>query len=165
MVPGGAVAAAGEEGGVRYVWIGIGPGDSTLPVTAAWPLLLRNSLLWFTRLGEGILPPAVRMGDVVSPMVRLPEGTRAVFVEGPAGDRTLVDVEEGTFEFAPACGVEGPLLVRHGDETHPSYLNALFPGESGAVPSEDRGAKGPDRSALRSTKRDWWRWAAGCTRC
>ncbi len=42
----GAVGVAGERGGVRRVVLGFRPDASTLPLEAAFPLLVRNAVRW-----------------------------------------------------------------------------------------------------------------------
>ncbi len=44
--PDGPLALAGERGGIRRVLLGFDPKESTLPLSGAWPVLLRNALVW-----------------------------------------------------------------------------------------------------------------------
>jgi len=56
--PEGPLAVAGLREGRRRVLLGFDPSASTLPLSASWPVLLRNALLWLA--GEPapvILPP------------------------------------------------------------------------------------------------------------
>jgi hypothetical protein len=154
-LPGGAVAAAGEKDGARYVWIGIGPGDSTLPVTAAYPLLVRNALRWFGSLEIAPFPPAVTASVPLTPLVRLPPGLRAVTVVAP-GIRTVVTVADGTFTWTPTATTEGEVRIRVSDEEHRAMLNILLPEESAVAPWPGEPAYGPDRSTLTSTERQLW---------
>ncbi len=156
-LPSGAAAAAGERDGVRYVWIGLSPGNSTLPVTGAFPLLVRNALRWFAALAASPLPPAVRLGDPVTPAVALPPALRAVLVEGPGEeDRAVVPVRDGTFAFVPPGRAEGEIRVRIGEATHATRRNALLPGETSATARSVGGPEIPDRSGERDTERRFW---------
>lgn len=162
-VPGGAVAAAGEVAGARYVWIGLQTGNSTLPVTGAFPLMIRNAIAWFASLRSGVLPPAIRLGDPVSPAVPLPRGTAAVIASGLGdGERQVVPVKDGTFEYQPGNLAEGEVRVAVGQEEHRTWLNAIYPGETGATPpaGEAPPAHAADRSRLRSTEKRIWPWFA-----
>jgi hypothetical protein len=66
----GAVGVAGERGGVRHVTLGFRPDASTLPLEAAFPLLVRNSLRWLARPSD--VPRYVVAGEPV------PDGGGAV---------------------------------------------------------------------------------------
>ncbi len=162
-VPGGVVAAAGELDGVRYVWIGLETGNSTLPVTGAFPLMIRNAIAWFASLRSDALPPATRVGDPVRPAVRLPRGTAAVIITGPGeGERAVVEVVNGTFDFTPEELVEGEVRVSVGQEEHRTRLNAIYPEETAArpLPAGALPLHAEDRSALRSTRQQVWPWFA-----
>jgi hypothetical protein len=157
----GAVAAAGAAGDVRYVWIGLGPEDSTLPVTGAFPLLVRNALRWFASLREDPLPPAARLDVGLAPAIRLPPGTRAVAVEGPGkGERALLDVVDGTFLWRPPSQVEGEVIVRGRNEEARSYFNAILPEESTVEAPAADPPPGADRSGFRDTERRLWEYFA-----
>jgi hypothetical protein len=158
---GGAVAAAGERNGRRFVWIGLDPENSTLPVTGAFPLMIRNALRWFASLRSAPLPPAVDLLEPVRPAVLLPRGLRAVEVLGPEeGAREMVEVAGGSFEFTPAGALEGEVRVRIGAAEHRTRVNAVLPGETEAVPPDEEPAEGPDRSGLRDTEEHLWVWFA-----
>jgi Aerotolerance regulator N-terminal len=161
-VPGGAVAAAGEVEGARYVWIGLATGNSTLPVTGAFPLMIRNALSWFASLRTVALPAAVPVGEPVQPAVQLPRGTSAVVITGPGpGEREVVTVTDGSFSFTPAHPVEGEVRVAVGREEHRTRLNAIYPEESTAAPLLDVSpVLGADRSGLADTEQRLWPFLA-----
>lgn len=162
-LPGGVVAAAGELEGARYVWIGLETGNSTLPVTGAFPLMIKNAIAWFASLRTGILPPAIRVGDPVSPTVPLPRGTAAVIVTGPGeGERGVVEVTNGTFRYHPQELIEGEVRVAVGQEEHRTRLNAIYPGETTVDPliAAAPPPHAVDRSTLRSTEERIWPWFA-----
>ncbi len=164
-VPGGVVAAAGEVEGARYVWIGLETGNSTLPVTGAFPLMIRNAIAWFASLHSGVLPPAIRLGDPVSPAIPLPRGTAAVIATGPGeGERTVVPVIDGTFAYRPGEFREGEVRVAVGQEKHRTRLNAIYPEETEADPVSTAAplVHAEDRSKFRSTEQRIWPWFALC---
>ena len=78
----GAVGVAGDEGGVRRVAFGFRPDASTLPLEAAFPLLVRNSLRWLAQ--PAVAPRYVVAGEPVE------GGDGAVApLPGPGGASTL----------------------------------------------------------------------------
>lgn len=106
----GAILVAGQRGGFKFVAIGFDPRDSDLPLRVAWPLLLLNSINWFTdedaqyissfRTGDVWRVPVVsqsgqaklktpRTGDLVVPVH---EG-RAVYLGEHAGFYELTGTE------------------------------------------------------------------------
>ncbi|MCU0727244.1 MAG: hypothetical protein MUE73_15885 [Planctomycetes bacterium] len=156
-LPGGAAAAAGEREGVRYVWIGLVPENSTLAVTGAFPLLVRNALEWFRALRTGPLPPCAALGEPLAPAVVLAPSLRAVLCEGPGPEeRAVVVVENGTFAFLAHSSVEGEVAVRIGDTVHRTWFNAILPGETEAAPGPDREQPPEDRRRHRDTERRFW---------
>ncbi|MEN8148730.1 MAG: BatA domain-containing protein [Planctomycetota bacterium] len=154
-VPDGAVAAAGEADGVRYVWLGLGPGDSTLPVTAAYPLLVRNALAWFASLRESPFPTTAVMGEPLSPAVRLAPGVAAVKATG-AGVAEVLAVVDGTFAWRPDARVEGIVTLAVGEDEHAVALNAILPLETAAAAREGEPTPAPDRSGLKDTRQELW---------
>jgi len=157
-VPGGAVAAAGEHEGARYVWIGLDPENSTLPVTGAFPLLVRNALRWFVSLDSEPLPPAVSVGEPIVPVTALPRGTSAVACEGPTDrDHAVLTVEDGTFAYLPDSRADGEVIVRIGGAIHRTRVNAILPRETTIAPLEDDAGSGEDRSGLRESERRLWK--------
>jgi hypothetical protein len=93
------VGVAGEADGVRRVSFGFRAEASTLPLEAAFPLLVRNALLWLARSEPP--PPYVVAGETlpggdgtVAPMpppggpyaIRLPDGRDSVvrWIPSPA---------------------------------------------------------------------------------
>jgi hypothetical protein len=156
-LPGGAAAAAGERDGVRYVWIGLVPENSTLAVTGVFPLLVRNSLHWFAALRTDPLPPCAVLGEVLSPVVLLSPALRAVLCEGPGpGERAVVPVENGTFAFLARSALEGEITVRIGGTEHHARFNAILPGETEAKPANAPETPIEDRGRQRDTERRLW---------
>jgi hypothetical protein len=56
--PEGPIAVAGLRDGRRRVLLGFDPEASTVPLSASWPVLLRNALAWAAGEPEPILLPA-----------------------------------------------------------------------------------------------------------
>jgi len=154
-VPEGAVAAAGISEGARYVWIGLGPGTSTLPVTAAYPLMVRNALSWFASLSESPFPTAVTIGEPLRPVVRLAPGVSAVKAVAP-GVTDVLEVIRGAFAYVPEVQEEGIVRLSIGGEEFSVALNAILPEESGAAVREGDPVPAPDRSGLTDTEQRLW---------
>jgi hypothetical protein len=84
----GAVGVAGERDGVRRVTLGFAPDASTLPLEAAFPVLVRNALAWVAAPARA--PRFVVAGEPVpggdGEVVALPQpaGPRALWLPGGA---------------------------------------------------------------------------------
>jgi len=154
-VPDGAVAAAGIRDGARYVWIGLGPGTSTLPVTAAYPLMVRNALSWFASLSESPFPPAVVIGERLEPDVRLAPGVSAVKAVAP-GVTDVLEVMKGAFAYVPEAKEEGIVTLTIGGDEFAVALNAILPEESGVRARGGDSLPAPDRSSLADTEQKLW---------
>ena len=88
----GAILVAGTRGGFKFMALGFDVRRSDLPLRVAWPLLLLNSINWFTDEDAQYLS-SFRTGDVW----RVPVGGQAsqVKLEKPGGASELVPVHEG----------------------------------------------------------------------
>lgn len=86
----GPVAVAGERGGVRHVVLGFRPDATTLPLEAAFPVLVRNALDWLSHPPP--LPPWVPSGQPLIPAEPLPRGVERVWVDGPGDHRGVARV-------------------------------------------------------------------------
>ncbi|HEU4395452.1 MAG TPA: hypothetical protein VFS92_07785, partial [Planctomycetota bacterium] len=64
--PEGPVAVAGVRDGARRVLLGFDPAASTVPLSASWPVLVRNSLAWLAGEPEPVLlpPPGAAPGTL-----------------------------------------------------------------------------------------------------
>ena len=64
--PEGPVAVAGIRDGARRVLLGFDPAASTVPLSASWPVLVRNSLAWLAGEPEPVLlpPPGAAPGTL-----------------------------------------------------------------------------------------------------
>ncbi len=81
--PAGPLALAGRRGGRRAVEVGFLPAESTFPLGAAFPVFVRNALLWVTADGGTPVPPVLRAGAVVA--FATPGVRGAVVLAGPHG--------------------------------------------------------------------------------
>jgi hypothetical protein len=143
----GPVVVAGESDGVRRVRVGFPTDASTLPLEAAFPVLVRNALRWLVR--PPLLPPAVRAGAPLVTTEPLPSVDR-VWIEGP-GDLPPrpVRVRDGSIaEAAPLPPPEGSRVLRvrlpAGD-----LVTAVnwFPPEGFLAPPETAPPPGPAEAA------------------
>ncbi len=114
----GAVAVAGVVDGRRVVRVGFSPEATTLPLEAAFPLLVRNALEWLR--GEPLLPAAVMAGDPLPLAGRLgPDVARVELAWAGRGadarvdGSAIVDVTPDAVDpIAPLPGANPELIVR-----------------------------------------------------
>lgn len=88
----GAILVAGQRGGFKFVAIGFDPRDSDLPLRVAWPLLLLNSINWFTDEDAQYIS-SFRTGDVWRVPVVSQSGQARLKL--PGGSELFVPVHEG----------------------------------------------------------------------
>ena len=88
----GPILVAGQRGGFKFVAVGFDPRDSDLPLRVAWPLLLLNSINWFTDEDSQYIS-SFRTGDVWRVPVVSNSGQARLKV--PGGADVLVPVHEG----------------------------------------------------------------------
>jgi hypothetical protein len=88
----GPILIAGQRGGFKFVAIGFDSRDSDLPLRVAWPLLLLNSINWFTDEDSQYIS-SFRTGDVWRVPVVSQSGQARLKV--PGGGELLVPVHEG----------------------------------------------------------------------
>ena len=88
----GPILVAGQRGGFKFVAVGFDPRDSDLPLRVAWPLLLLNSINWFTDEDSQYIS-SFRTGDVWRVPVVSNSGQARLKV--PGGGDVLVPVHEG----------------------------------------------------------------------
>lgn len=169
---GGPVAACGVREGARIVRFGFRPDATTLPLEPAFPILVRNSLVWLA--GPPLLPPQVVAGGVFVLSEGLPPGIDRVWIEGPgAGEpveaRTIGGDVAARVPFPPP---QGPWTVRlRGVPGTPESVVGWYPPEgfrvggrpeSVAAAPEARAAVAalPDRRGNADTRRRWAPWLA-----
>jgi Ca-activated chloride channel homolog len=88
----GPILIAGQRGGFKFVAIGFDTRDSDLPLRVAWPLLLLNSINWFTDEDSQYIS-SFRTGDVWRVPVVSQSGQAKL--KTPGGAEVLVPVHEG----------------------------------------------------------------------
>jgi len=88
----GPLLVAGARGGYKFIALGFDVRDSDLPLRVAWPLLLVNTINWFTDEDATYLS-SFRTGDVWRIPVSAP-GT-AASLRGPDGKTVVIPVHEG----------------------------------------------------------------------
>lgn len=88
----GPILVAGQRAGSKFVAIGFDPRDSDLPLRVAWPLLLLNSINWFTDEDSQYIS-SFRTGDVWRVSVVSSSGQAKLKV--PGGAEMFVPVHEG----------------------------------------------------------------------
>lgn len=88
----GPILIAGQRDGFKFVAMGFDARDSDLPLRVAWPLLLLNSINWFTDEDSKYIS-SFRTGDVWRVPVVSSSGQAKLKV--PGGAEVLVPVHEG----------------------------------------------------------------------
>ncbi len=88
----GPILVAGQRGGFKFVAMGFDTRDSDLPLRVAWPLLLLNSINWFTDEDAQYIS-SFRTGDVWRVPVVAASGQARL--NTPEGSEVLVPVHEG----------------------------------------------------------------------
>ncbi len=88
----GPILVAGQRGGFKFVALGFDTRDSDLPLRVAWPLLLLNSINWFTDEDAQYIS-SFRTGDVWRVPVVSQSGQAKLKM--PGGGDVLVPVHEG----------------------------------------------------------------------
>lgn len=163
-----ATVGRGTEGGARRIRLGFRPDATTLPLEAAYPVLLRNAVEWLVqrppaverlRSGEPLWAVADRSGDL--------EAVR--FVVRGAEPRLLESGGE-RLPLVPEKPFGGPLDVGLGPPGRevPSVWTWAPPADFslGRDTTPDRHAPDrvlealPDRSGPRRTSREYGHWAA-----
>jgi hypothetical protein len=156
---GGAVVTAEETDRRRVLRFHFALEDTNLPVLAAFPLLVRNVLAWFTREEERWFPAALREGEALEPLRRLPRDVESVFLAGPALPKPIgLPVVDGRISHRPDLrpGEDRVLLVRAGRIRERVGVNRIAPEAAGLPADESRFDPDelPDRSSLREPERD-----------
>jgi hypothetical protein len=88
----GPILIAGQRDGFKFVAMGFDPRDSDLPLRVAWPLLLLNSINWFTDEDSQYIS-SFRTGDVWRVPVVSNSGQAKLKI--PGGAELTVPVHEG----------------------------------------------------------------------
>ena len=86
------ILVTGQRGPYKFVALGFDPRDSDLPLRVAWPLLLLNSINFFTDEDAQYIS-SFRTGDVWRVPIVTQSGQAKLTL--PAGDELVVPVHEG----------------------------------------------------------------------
>jgi hypothetical protein len=129
----GPILVTGQRGGYKFVALGFDPRDSDLPLRVAWPLLLLNSVNFFTDEDAQYIS-SFRTGDVW----RVPVVTQTgqAKLKTPGGDELVVPVHEGRavylgeragfYELAGAEGVDPTKALDPGTTPAATTTTAAF---------------------------------------
>lgn len=103
------IILAGRRGPQKMVFISFDPKSSDFPFRLAFPVLVSNSLLWFTQEETGALLTQHRPGDVVE--IRMPENARElpseITITDPLAQAATVKVtgHSALYTSTHLCGV------------------------------------------------------------
>ncbi|MBX3198202.1 MAG: VWA domain-containing protein [Labilithrix sp.] len=141
----GPILVTGQRGGYKFVAMGFDVRDSDLPLRVAWPLLLLNSVNFFTDEDAQYIS-SFRTGDVWR--VPVVSQTGQAKLKTPSGGEVVVPVHEGRavylgehagfYEIAgtegldPAKDLESAKDLEPGDAPPPSAKDAT---DKGGAPS------------------------------
>ncbi len=157
----GPLIIAGEANDSRVVSVGFNLADSDLPLRAAFPLFLSNSIAWLTEGSTpGTLLPdyaAGQVAQVVLPsgvgtaQVTRPDGTtRFVFPAPSGGAAALADTSQvGIYTVRGLDGARYPVAVNLLNPT----ASALLPRQS---PLLERPLASGSAGAMHRVPREWW---------
>jgi hypothetical protein len=112
----GPILIAGQRAGFKFVALGFDTRDSDLPLRTAWPLLLLNSINWFTdedsqyissfRTGEVWRVPVVSNSGQAR--LKTPGGSE-IFVPVHEGRAVYLGEKAGFYELSGAEGLDASL--------------------------------------------------------
>lgn len=162
------LVAVGSVDGRGVGLIGFDIGESDLPLQVAFPLLMSNLVDAVVPLGDGVLPPSVRLGESLSvrvdpaiaglELVDTPTGGTAVTSEVPliGGQATLPGAVSVGIREVWASGDEGSRLGR-------TAVNLFSADESDVAPGDPRrisemGAAPPAGGVPDNESRAEWFW-------
>ena len=94
----GALVVAGEREGLRFVALGFDLRDTDLPLRVAWPLLLLNTIEWFT-VDEQEQRSSLDVGE--STTIELPAGVEQVTHMAPDASERTLPVRDGRVTLTP----------------------------------------------------------------
>jgi hypothetical protein len=158
----GAIFVAGQRAGLKFAVLGFDLRESDLPLRAAWPLLLLDTINWFTEEDAQYLS-SFRTGDVWRVPVSVP-ATQAT-LSRPDGQTEQVPVHEGRAVYLGQRAGFYALSVPSGDPGAPPITtsfaaNLLDEMESTISPAEKLEVDGKAAGALGSfhvgVRREIW---------
>lgn len=150
----GAIAAAGESSGRRFVMLGWNLTESDFPLRVGFPIFVTNCIEWLGGVESEAEDAAVRTGSVVP----IETGGKKVTVVDPAGKETSIS-GNGTV-FFDGTESTGVYRIKIGEKSHEFACNLLSPEESNIEPRGefvlgDRKVAG-STGGIR-TNREFWR--------
>ena len=152
----GPILIAGQRGGFKFVALGFDTRDSDLPLRVAWPLLLLNSINWFTDEDAQYIS-SFRTGDVWRVPVISQSGQAKLKM--PGGGDVLVPVHEGRAVylgekagFYELSGAEGVDVSAGAGAGSPSTSTITTGGPTATVGSFAANLLDADESAIEPAK-------------
>jgi Ca-activated chloride channel homolog len=82
---------------VKLVYLGFDLARSNLPLQAAFPMFMSQSLEWLRPRGDGFLSTYVAAGSAHA--ISVPAGDARVIVRGPSGAARTLEAQDGTAHF------------------------------------------------------------------
>ncbi len=126
----GPILVTGQRGPYKFVALGFDPRDSDLPLRVAWPLLLLNSINFFTDEDAQYIS-SFRTGDVWRVPVVTQTGQAKLRM--PSGNEIAVPVHEGRAVylgeragFYEVIGAEGTDPTKGSESSGPGTTNTAF---------------------------------------
>lgn len=157
----GPLLVAGQRGGFKFVAMGFDPRDSDLPLRVAWPLLLLNTINWFTDEDEQYIS-SFRTGDVWRVPILSTSGQARL--KSPDGMSWVVPVHEGRAVYlGEKAGFYD--LIGESSADNPALpvsfaANLLDAGESSIEPAKELLVDGRKAGALEAfhvgVRREIW---------
>jgi Ca-activated chloride channel homolog len=130
----GPILVTGQRGPFKFVAIGFDPRDSDLPLRVAWPLLLLNSINFFTDEDAHYIS-SFRTGDVWR--VPVVSQTGQAKLKLPGGPELAVPVHEGRAVYLGDQAGFYELSAGAGEPTALFAANLLDAEESAIEPAKD----------------------------
>jgi len=132
------IILAGRRGPQKLVFVAFDPKQSDFPFRLAFPVLVSNSLLWFTQNELGEQKTQIKPGEVVEIRVPLSERDRPteVFVTDPLKAEAVIPVigETATYTQTHLCGTYTYTIGR---QKHGFAVNLSDPTESKIAPNPE----------------------------
>jgi hypothetical protein len=116
----GPLIVAGQRSGKRFVALAFDIRASDLPLRVAWPLLLLNTIDWFTAESHDFVSSNV-VGQ--SGFVSMPGTLREVAVHGPRGDTRTLPISDGMLALTADRAGFYRLSAQSGDRWLPVNLS------------------------------------------
>ncbi|MBX3188256.1 MAG: VWA domain-containing protein [Labilithrix sp.] len=133
----GPILVAGQRAGFKFVAMGFDTRDSDLPLRVAWPLLLLNSINWFTDEDAQYIS-SFRTGDVWRVPIVSPSGQAKL--KAPGGGEMFVPVHEGRAVylgeragFYELVGAEGATDAPGAEATKSAFAANLLDAEESSI--------------------------------